>query len=54
MFFFGGKKKLAPVRIRVRLGPPNPLASHTRLLNGAVVPMRQEKLRPHVTAGVAR
>jgi hypothetical protein len=44
----------APVRIRVRIDPPYPLVCRKRRLNGAVLRMRPEKPRSHVTAGVAR
>jgi hypothetical protein len=44
----------APVRIQVRIGPPYPLASHKRRLNGAGLWMRPVKPRPCVTAGVTR
>jgi hypothetical protein len=43
-----------PVRIRVRIDPPHLLVCRKRRLNGAVLPMRPEKPRPRVTAGVAR
>jgi hypothetical protein len=43
-----------PVRIRVRIDPPHPLVCRKRRLNGAVLQMRPEKPRSHVTAGVAR
>jgi hypothetical protein len=42
------------VRIRVRIGPLHPLTSRKRRLNGAVLRMRLQKLRPFVTAGVAQ
>jgi hypothetical protein len=45
----------APVRIRVRIaGLLHPLVCRKRRLNGAVLQMRPEKLRPLVTAGVAQ
>jgi hypothetical protein len=54
-FFFGSftifKK---PLRIRVRIDPPHPLVCRKRQLNGLVLPMRPEKPRSPVTAGVAR
>jgi hypothetical protein len=43
-----------PVRIRVRIDPPHPLVCRKRRLNGAVLRIRPEKPRHHVTAGVAR
>jgi hypothetical protein len=43
-----------PVRIWVRIGPSHPQACRKRRLNGAVLRMRSEKPRPHVTASVAR
>jgi hypothetical protein len=43
-----------PVRIRVRIDPPQPLVCRKRRLNGAVLRMRPEKPRSRVTAGVAR
>jgi hypothetical protein len=39
----------SPVRIRVRIGPPHSYACRKRRLNGAVLRMRPEKLRPRVT-----
>jgi hypothetical protein len=45
---------LWPVRIRVRIDSPHPFVCCKRRLNGAVLWMRPEKPRPHVTAGVAR
>jgi hypothetical protein len=45
---------IIPVRIRVTIDPPHPLVCCKRRLNGAVLQMRPEKLRPCVTAGVAR
>jgi hypothetical protein len=45
---------LSPVKIRVRIDPPHPLVCRKRRLNGAVLRMRPEKPRSHVTAGVAR
>jgi hypothetical protein len=38
--------------IRVRIYPPHPHACRKRRLNGAVLRMRPEKLRSHVTVGV--
>jgi hypothetical protein len=35
-----------PVRIRVRIGSLHPLASGKRRLNGAVLRMRPQKVRP--------
>jgi hypothetical protein len=42
------------VVIRVRIDPLHPLECRKRRLNGAALRMRPEKLRPRVTAGVAR
>jgi hypothetical protein len=50
MFFL----QILPVRIRVRIDPPHPLVCHKRRLNGAVLRIRPEKLRSHVTVDVAR
>jgi hypothetical protein len=44
---------LRAVRIRVRIGPPCPLASQKRRLNGEVLWMITEKPRSHLKAGVA-
>jgi hypothetical protein len=43
-----------PVRIRVRIDPPHSLVCRRRRLNRAVLPMRLEKPRSRVTAGVAQ
>jgi hypothetical protein len=43
-----------PVRIRVRIVLLRPLVCRKRRLNGAVLWMRLEKWRSHVTARVAR
>jgi hypothetical protein len=48
------QNSIHPVRIRVRIDPSHPLVCRKRRLNGAVLRMRPEKLRPRVTAGVAR
>jgi hypothetical protein len=66
-FFFSPKQKkklvwkanndyiiTRPVRIRVRIDPPQPLVCRKRWLNGAVLRMRPGKPRSRVTAGVAR
>jgi hypothetical protein len=40
--------------VLLRIDPPHPLVCRKRRLNGAVLRMRPEKPRPHVTVGVAR
>jgi hypothetical protein len=45
------------VRIQVRIDPPHPLVYHDVIgdrLNRAVLRMKPEKPRPHVTTGVER
>jgi hypothetical protein len=45
---------VVPVRIWVRIDPPHVPMCRKRRLNGAVLRVRLEKPRTHVTAGVAR
>jgi hypothetical protein len=49
-----GQVILQSMRIRVEIGPPHPLVCCKSRQNGAVLRMRPEKLRPRITAGVAR